>query len=30
MRRQRDLPHKPLIHEGDDRPDGLLAWKADG
>jgi predicted acetyltransferase len=25
-----DLPHNWLIHEGDDGPDGLLAWKAIG
>jgi predicted acetyltransferase len=25
-----DLPHNWLIHEGDDGPDGLLAWKAAG
>lgn len=25
-----ELPHNWLIHEGDDGPDGLLAWKAKG
>jgi predicted acetyltransferase len=25
-----DLPHNWLVHDGDDGPDGLLAWKASG